>query len=68
MPTLLFATRNLRKKQLFSPVFVARGIRFLTLLDVGLDDIRVDVRITDHIPREENGKFRAVKSLVGAVR
>jgi phenylacetate-CoA ligase len=32
------------------------------------DDIRVDVRITDHIPREENGKFRAVKSLVGPIR
>ena len=34
MPTLLFATRNLRKKQLFSPVFQARGIDFVTLLDV----------------------------------
>lgn len=29
------------------------------------DDVRVDVRITDHIAREENGKFRAVKSDVG---
>ncbi|MEN8183770.1 MAG: phenylacetate--CoA ligase family protein, partial [Myxococcota bacterium] len=29
------------------------------------DDIRVDVRIADRIPREENGKFRAVKSLLG---
>jgi phenylacetate-CoA ligase len=29
------------------------------------DDIRVDVRITDRIPREENGKFRAVKSTIG---
>lgn len=31
------------------------------------DEIRIDVRITHHIPREENGKFRAVKSLVGQV-
>jgi phenylacetate-CoA ligase len=29
------------------------------------DEIHVDVRLTDAIPREENGKFRAVKSLVG---
>jgi phenylacetate-CoA ligase len=29
------------------------------------DDIRVDVRITDRIPREDNGKFRAVKSTLG---
>ena len=42
MPTLLFATRNLRKKQLFSPVFEARGIDFVTLLDVDLDDVHVD--------------------------
>jgi len=42
MPTLLFATRNLRKKQLFSPVFEARGIDFVTLLDVGLEDAQVD--------------------------
>lgn len=31
------------------------------------DDIRVDVRLTDAIPREANGKFRAVKSRVGRV-
>ena len=42
MPTLLFATRNLRKKQLFCPVFQARGIDFVTLLDVGLHDVNVD--------------------------
>jgi len=42
MPTLLFATRNLRKKQLFSPVFETRGIEFVTLLDVGLHEINVD--------------------------
>jgi inosine/xanthosine triphosphate pyrophosphatase family protein len=42
MPTLLFATRNLRKKQLFSPVFQARGIHFVTLLDVDMADIDVD--------------------------
>jgi hypothetical protein len=24
----------------------------------------VDIRITDRIPREENGKFRAVKSTI----
>ena len=43
MPTLLFATRNLRKKQLFSPVFQARGIDFVTLLDVpGLQGHNVD--------------------------
>ena len=29
------------------------------------DDIRVDIRITDRIPREDNGKFRAVKSTLG---
>ena len=29
------------------------------------DEIRVDVRLTDAIPRESNGKFRAVKSRVG---
>ena len=28
------------------------------------DEIRVDVRLTDAIPREPNGKFRAVKSRV----
>jgi phenylacetate-CoA ligase len=28
-------------------------------------EIRVDVRYVDHIPREANGKFRAVKSAVG---
>jgi XTP/dITP diphosphohydrolase len=39
---LLFATRNLRKKQLFGPVFEARGIDFVTLLDVGLQDAQVD--------------------------
>jgi hypothetical protein len=27
--------------------------------------IRIEVRIVDEIPREENGKFRAVKSAVG---
>jgi XTP/dITP diphosphohydrolase len=42
MPTLLFATRNLRKKQLFSPVFEARGIDFVTLLDIGLESTTVD--------------------------
>jgi inosine/xanthosine triphosphate pyrophosphatase family protein len=42
MPTLLFATRNLRKKQLFSPMFEAQGIDFVTLLDVGLHDRNVD--------------------------
>ena len=42
MPTLLFATRNLRKKQLFGPVFETRGIDFVTLLDVGLQDRNVD--------------------------
>ena len=29
------------------------------------DDIRIDVRLTDAIPREPNGKFRAVKSRFG---
>jgi phenylacetate-CoA ligase len=29
------------------------------------EEIRIDLRITDHIPREENGKFRAVKSRIG---
>jgi len=29
------------------------------------DEVRIDVRITDRIPREENGKFRAVKSAQG---
>jgi hypothetical protein len=29
------------------------------------DEIRVDVRLTAEIPREPNGKFRAVKSKVG---
>jgi len=29
------------------------------------DEIRVDVRLTDAIPRESNGKFRAVKSSIG---
>jgi inosine/xanthosine triphosphate pyrophosphatase family protein len=42
LPTLLFATRNLRKKQLFSPVFETRGIDFVTLLDAGLQDRNVD--------------------------
>jgi XTP/dITP diphosphohydrolase len=42
MPTLLFATRNLRKKQLFSPVFETRGIRCVTLSDVGLHEENVD--------------------------
>jgi inosine/xanthosine triphosphate pyrophosphatase family protein len=42
MPTLLFATRNLRKKELFGPVFEARGIRCVTLLDVGLQAREVD--------------------------
>jgi inosine/xanthosine triphosphate pyrophosphatase family protein len=42
MPTLLFATRNLRKKQLFSPVFEARGISFVTLLDVDFRDANID--------------------------
>jgi inosine/xanthosine triphosphate pyrophosphatase family protein len=42
MPTCLFVTRNLRKKQLFGPVFQARGIRCVTLLDVGLHDRNVN--------------------------
>ena len=42
LPTLLFATRNLRKKQLFCPVFEARGIDFVTLLDAGLEGQNVD--------------------------
>jgi len=42
MPTLLFVTRNLRKKELFGPVFQARGIRCVTLLDVGLHDRNVE--------------------------
>ena len=42
MQTLLFATRNLRKKQLFGPVFETRGIGFVTLADVGLHDLNVD--------------------------
>ena len=29
------------------------------------DEIRVDLRLTEEIPREPNGKFRAVKSKVG---
>ncbi len=29
------------------------------------DEIRIDLRRVDEIPREANGKFRAVKSLVG---
>jgi len=28
------------------------------------DDLRVDIRLTDSIPREKNGKFRAVKSSI----
>ena len=56
MPTLLFATRNLRKKQLFGPVFEARGIDFVTLLDVGLDDRNVqEVGAT----AEENALLKA---------
>lgn len=42
LPTLLFATRNLRKKQLFGPVFEAQGIDFVTLTDAGLHDLSVD--------------------------
>ena len=42
IPTLLFATRNLRKKQLFGPVFDTRGIDFVTLLDVALGEVHVD--------------------------
>jgi hypothetical protein len=29
------------------------------------DVIQIDVRLVDEIPREANGKFRAVKSAVG---
>ena len=42
LPTLLFATRNLRKKQLFGPVFEARDIDFVTLTDAGLHDLTVN--------------------------
>jgi len=31
------------------------------------DDIRIEVRLCDAIPREQNGKFRAVKSRIGKV-
>ncbi len=31
------------------------------------DDIRIEVRLCDAIPREQNGKFRAVKSRIGRV-
>lgn len=39
--TLLFATRNPYKKQLYVPIFAARDIRCLTLEDVGLGDREV---------------------------
>lgn len=32
------------------------------------EEIRIEVQLTDAIPREPNGKFRAVKSRVGRVR
>jgi XTP/dITP diphosphohydrolase len=36
-PTLLFATRNPHKAQLFAPIFAERGIRCLTLREVGIE-------------------------------
>jgi XTP/dITP diphosphohydrolase len=38
----LFATRNLRKKELFGPTLEGYGFRCLTLVDAGLDACRVD--------------------------
>jgi XTP/dITP diphosphohydrolase len=40
--SLLFATRNPFKVQLFAPIFAEHGIRCLTLQDVGLRDRRVN--------------------------
>ena len=42
MHTLLFATRNKYKRELFAPVFASYGYHCLTLSDVGLDDREID--------------------------
>jgi inosine/xanthosine triphosphate pyrophosphatase family protein len=40
--TLLFATRNPFKRELFVPVLAAHGVRCVTLADVGLGDREID--------------------------
>jgi XTP/dITP diphosphohydrolase len=40
--TLLFATRNRYKRELFAPIFAASGYRCVTLSDVGLDNREID--------------------------
>jgi inosine/xanthosine triphosphate pyrophosphatase family protein len=40
--TLLFATRNSYKRELFAPILMAYGFRCLTLSDVGLDNREIN--------------------------
>ena len=48
--------------------YCQRAKRLLDRKGVSYDEIRVDLRLVDEIPREPNGKFRAVKSAVGRVQ
>jgi XTP/dITP diphosphohydrolase len=56
LPTLLFATRNPHKAQLFSLAFAEHGIRYLTLSDAGLDD---RVVVESGSTAEENALLKA---------
>ncbi len=55
-PSLLFATRNPYKVQLFSPIFAAHGISCVTLADAGVE--RLDLRESGSTP-EENALLKA---------
>jgi len=54
--SILFATRNPYKKQLFAPIFATHGIRCLTLLDVGREGREIDERGSTP---EENALLKA---------
>jgi len=53
--TLLFATRNAFKKEIFGPIFKANGIRYVTLIDAGLEG---DIDEIGSTP-EENALLKA---------
>ena len=55
-PSLLFATRNPYKVQLFSPIFAAHGISCVTLADAGVQ--RLDLHESGSTP-EENALLKA---------
>lgn len=53
--TLLFATRNAFKKEIFGPIFKAHGIQFVTLVDAGLESDVAEIGSTP----EENALLKA---------